>query len=270
MNSSDLYKERYGNLYNPLSYSVVSQTASAATSRGSDLDPRVPLIYQFRFKKHSWKYLTHPFSSRVPVYLSLFDAAGEDLADARSIEQFHAFLGRATAIVFLIDPFEFPGVRDKLPPELSRALKPVGADPCQVIDNVAGEIRRRQGIREANKLGIPAAFVLTKSDLLEKISDIDTNSPIRRESKHSGGYDVAGGDDLSNEIQQHFRNWGATELLSKVQDNFNDSRFFCVSALGKNPGSDMRLGGPPEPKRVGDPLLWLLNQRGYIPEYQRV
>lgn len=267
VSSSILYQERYGKLYDMNDPRAVEQTRSATTEIGKDSDPRIPLIYQLRFKKHSWQHLTRPFAARVPVYLLVFDAAGEDTPQT-VLQQYYSFLQRATGILFLIDPFEYPGVRRQLPEAIQKKLNPVGADPAWVVDQVLGTIRKD---RSEGKLNVPAGFVLTKSDLFQQIPDIvDSNSAIGRESVHRNGYDVVGGEDLSREVQQHIINWESRELVDKATDNFSDHSFFAVSALGANPYADLRLKHPPQPCRVGDPLLWLFWKRGYIPAVKRV
>ncbi|HND52020.1 MAG TPA: hypothetical protein PLV92_06480 [Pirellulaceae bacterium] len=271
VSSSVLYQERYGRLYDSNEPRAVAQTLSATTEFGKDTDPRIPLIYQIRFRKHSWQHVTHPLAVRVPVYLLIFDAAGEDMVDETILEQYYSFLERATGIVFLIDPFEYAGVRRQLPPDVQKQLKPVGAEPSWVVDHVLNTIRKRKRLASGRSLDIPASFVLTKSDLFQKIPGVvHKNSALGREGVHNGGYDILGGEDLSREVQQHITNWDSRELVDKAQANFKTYSFFAVSALGASPAPDLRLEHPPQPCRVGDPLLWLFWQRGYIRGIRRV
>ena len=271
ISSSILYKERYGQLYDAADPRAVPQTLSATTEFGKDSDPRIPLIYQIGFQKKPWQTLTRPLATRVPVYLLIFDAAGEDMVDETILEQYYSFLERATGIVFLIDPFEYPGVRKELPPEIQPKLKPVGAEPGWIVDHVLNTIRKRRRLAAGRLLDIPASFVLTKSDLFAKIPGIVyANSAIGREGMHHGGYDVLGGEELSQQTQQYIEKWDSRELVDKARANFRTYSFFAVSALGGLPAADLRLAHPPQPRRVADPLLWLFWKRGYIRGIQRV
>jgi len=273
VSSSILYRERYGDrLFSPTDPKAVGQTQSVLTQIGTDLDPRIPLIYQLRFRKHSWQHLTQPLAHRVPVYLLIFDAAGEDMGDETVMKQYYTFLERATGVIFLIDPFEYPGIRRQLPDAVQRSMPPVGAEPSWVVDHVINTIRDRKRYLSSRLLNLPAAFVLTKSDLFKEIPDaVHTNSAILREGAHRGGYDLPGGEDLSREVQQHIINWDSPELIEKAKANFKTYSFFTVSALGAAPEpTTLRLQHPPEPHRVADPLLWLFWQRGYVPAVRRV
>lgn len=268
ISSSQLYDDRYGNaLYHPTEPRAVGQTKSVLTTLGTDNDPRIPLIYLLRFPKRSWHILTRPFSNRIPVYLMIFDMAGEDTGDQQVMELYCRFLERATGIIFLIDPFEYTGIRKRLPAEIRQQFKPVNADPAAVVDRVASVIRSRRHLSAGRPIPLPAAFVLTKSDLFEQIEGVVyKRSPISRESVHRRGYDQAGGEELSREVKQHIINWDSAELVDKARDNFQTNSFFAVSALGAAPdAATLRLQQELAPKRVADPLLWLFWQLSYIP-----
>lgn len=272
ISSSVLYRERYGDLYDTLDPKAVGQTNSVQTTFGTDRDPRIPLIYQLKFKKRSWQHFTKPLSHRVPVYLLVFDAAGEDMDDQTVMEQYYSFLECATGIVFLIDPFEYPGIRRHLPVETQRKLPAVKVDPGLLVDKVLNVIRKRKRWSESRKISIPTAFVLTKSDLFKEFTDfVHANAGIYREGQHQNGYDIQGGEDLSQEVRQYITNWDSAELVNKAQWNFTTHSFFAVSALGAPPDQrTLKLQHLPEPHRVADPLLWLFWQRGYIPSIRRV
>jgi hypothetical protein len=49
-----------------------------------------------------------------------------------------------------------------------------------------------------------------------------------------------------------------------VRSRFDDFQLFAVSALGQVPGVDGTVS-PLSPRRVADPLLWILWRLGYLP-----
>jgi hypothetical protein len=273
MASHDLYERRYGQyLYDPKAPRAVEQTRSAVTTAGKQDDPRIPLIYLLRFPRRPWHYLTRPFTPKVPVYLMIFDAAGEDMTDPQTMELYYRFIARATGLIFLIDPFEYRGIRAQLPPAVSQTItSPVNADPAIIVDRVVQVWQKRRRLRAAAQINVPTAFVLTKADLFRQVKGlVYDRSPLFREPRHEHGYDQAGGEELSRELEQCVRDWDSPELVQKASNNFRTYSFFAVSALGALPDQQtLKLSQPPTPMRIADPLLWLFWQRGYLPSTRR-
>jgi hypothetical protein len=194
------------------------------------------------------------------------------MGDQQVMELYYRFLCRATGIVFLIDPFEYPGIRVQLPPNVGQRLKAVQADPAVVVDRMVGVFQKRGRFRADRKISVPAAFVLTKSDLFRDVPGlVYDRSPLFRDSRHQGGYDQAGGAELSRELEECVRTWDSAELVRKADNNFCTWSLFAVSALGAEPDpTTLKLTQPPAPSRIADPLLWLFWQRGYIPACRRL
>jgi hypothetical protein len=267
LTTADLYNERYWKyLFDPNRPTVVPQTdrVKGQAVRAAE-DPRIPLIYMFRFHKRSWHYVSRPFAHRIPVYFMIYDAAGEDMTNPDALDHFYKFIRRATGIIFLIDPFDYPGLRSQLQDDVRKQLKPPQVSPVQVVDEVI-KLYHREGVRVSGRINTPVAFALTKSDLFAKTRGLlDKNSALLRDSSHPGGFDRGGCEELHREVVECIRQWDSAELVEKARNNFSHFQFFALSALGSQPkGSELIQSITP--KRIADPLLWLLWIRGYIPE----
>src|SRR5207249_3958860 len=85
VSSKKIYRDRYGTrLFESDKRMAIDQTRSAALDR----DIRIPLIYRLEFPNRLWHYLAHPFTRVRSMDLVIFDAAGEDVEDPGTLEQF--------------------------------------------------------------------------------------------------------------------------------------------------------------------------------------
>jgi hypothetical protein len=191
----------------------------------------------------------------------IFDAPGEDLSDPTTLQQFHRYILEASGIIFLIDPFEYPGIRAQLSEELKARLPRIDTDPSEIVSRVINLFEQRAGLRAGQKINVPVAFGMTKSDLLEGI--VHPSSLILRDGRHHGGFNFEESQRLSSEVKECIREWEGPQLLDLAEKSFRASNFFAVSALGELPDSDLRIRTV-SPIRISDPLLWLLWYRGYI------
>ena len=156
--------------------------------------------------------------------------------------------------------------------------------------------RMRQETNNPGKLRQDVAVVLAKNDEVERyFPDAPTNS----EPFQGGKYDPKIAKRISDRVEAFMLNrLGLGNLLGAVHNGFRRKAFFAASALGETPeetplepasktetnfdaafeaawGSEAAVdaapSGPaplrlknPRPKRVEEPLLWLLHQRGLI------
>jgi hypothetical protein len=257
ISSRELYKKRYGSRLFSTQAAALNSTPSASTNA----DNLIPLIYRMQFPLQPWQQLMRPFSQLRALDLAIFDAAGEDLQDAVKRRQFAQYIGAASGIIFLIDPFALPGIAELLPPNM-RARLPQTGDASTVIDGAISILEERNGLLADQKIPVPVAVAFTKTDMLEGI--VDPDSPILRDGAHRGGFNEADCRACSDEVQDYLLKWGCKGFHQLVTSRFQSSEFFAVSALGQLPNHDSRVGTI-SPRRIGDPLLWLLQKRGYIP-----
>jgi len=256
VSSRELYQMRYGSRLFSSQPTALNSTPSATTNS----DIKIPLIFRMQFSRGPWQWLTRPFARLKALDLVIFDAAGEDLQDTVMRQQFARYIAAASGIVFLIDPFAFPGIAELLPPSL-RSRLPQHGDVREVIHGVINLIEQHNKLRADQKIPIPVAVAFTKTDMLEGI--IDSHSPILRERRHLGGFDVGDCQECSEEVERYLCAWGCRDLSNLVSTRFEHNQFFAISALGQLPGEDLKLPTI-SPRSIADPLLWLLWKRGYI------
>lgn len=72
---------------------------------------------------------------------------------------------------------------------------------------------------------------------------------------------------MHDHIASLVSHWGGDGLLTMLDTNYANYRFFGLSALGSEPNySTQRIDERGIiPHRVGEPLLWLMAERGFIP-----
>jgi hypothetical protein len=256
ISSRKLYERRYGSRLFSSQPMALDSTPEAAANP----DILIPLIYRVQFPLQAGQEATHPFSHFRALDLVIFDAAGEDLKDTVTRQQFARYITAASGIIFLMDPFALPGIAELLPRNMRTRL-PQQGDAREVIQGTIN-LFESNGLRADRKIPVPVAVAFTKSDMLEGI--VDSTSPILRDSHHQGGFDEGDCQECSQEVEDYLHKWGCSDLCDLVKSRFENSQLFAVSALGQMPGQDLRLGAI-SPRRIADPLLWLLWSRGYIP-----
>lgn len=258
VSSRRLYRQRYYNqLFHEKGPRAVEQTQSAATN----VDLRIPLIYRLQFPKRPLHWLTRPLSRVIAMDLVVFDTAGEDLDDPTTVDQFYRYLVQATGIIFVIDPFQYPGIRRQLPEQLRQRLPAIETEPADIVARVINLFEQRRGLRGGAKIPVPVAFTLSKSDMLQGL--VYSGSSILRDSVHRGGLNVEDCEQVSAEVMSSIKSWDSPQLVHMAEAHFSKYCFFAVSALGSLPDETLRLTSL-SPRRLADPLLWLLWKRGYL------
>jgi hypothetical protein len=155
--------------------------------------------------------------------LHLFDAAGETLADFDQNSEL-AYLDRARALVFVLDPFSIADVRDRYAardPDLVQRANPALGDPEASYNATVGRLRAHGVDTGTQRL----AFVVSKRDLIAEVSGIDDEAGIRAWL-----------------VEQRLDN-----LVIAAERDFGEVRYFLVSAT-----QDAVRGGADQPFR------WLL------------
>lgn len=259
ISSKKLYRDRYGSrLFEAGRRMAIDQNRTAAQDR----DLRIPLIYRLEFPRPAWRRLILPFSRVRAMDLVIFDAAGEDIEDPVTLDQFCHYILNAAGIIFIIDPFQYAGIRSQLKPDLLRRVPKQAVDAAEVVSRVINLFESRRGLRPGQMIPIPAAFVFSKSDLLRGL--VHKTSRILRDSRHEGGFNIADCRRLSEEVVECVREWDSPQLVDLADRKFRSYSFFAVSALGQLPKDSLEIDRV-SPLNVADPLLWLLWKRGYIP-----
>jgi hypothetical protein len=164
-------------------------------------------------------------------FVHLFDAAGEHFRSARRPEALR-FLDDGQGLVYVIDPFSIPSVRQQTGWERTPALFQAHAaegDPELTYEEVASRLSD-SGVAVG---GQRLAVVVSKADLLR-----------------SAGLTLPSG---SAEVAQWLRDHGVHNLVMSAPHEFAEVRYFMVASQNVRPGS---------PHDPGAPLHWLLSSQG--------
>lgn len=246
------YRERFAD---PLFERGEAVRKTARLDVGSNLEP---LIFSLKIPTRG------RFRNGLQSIISVFyDAAGENVLTAQSMDPLARYLETAGGIVVLIDPLQMPGISRHYGAGLPAGTKPrSGTDQRAVIQRLAELLRESAGKRQ-DKLKVPLAVAITKIDVLRESFAAD--SPLRRMPNHSGHYDEDDGADVHEELRAWLEQWYGPEFDNTVNASFTDYRYFGLTALGAPPRDDVRLAtSGVHPYRVEDPMLWLLAQFGSI------
>lgn len=221
---------------------------------GTDAGVIPPLIFPLRFmdaRNRITKVAT----------LTFYDTAGENFDSDESMLVFNRYIPNSKGIILLLDPLQVPSIRKKL--EGHVPLPEMNTDAAEILSRVINEIRDVKNIRGTIK--IPIALVFTKLDVLEQFDILPPTSNLRNESEHlsQGGFVRSDFENTNLEMTNILANW-LDEELQQMMRQFSNYSIFALSALGGVPeGSKLHSSGI-NPKRVLDPLLWILAQNHYI------
>jgi hypothetical protein len=168
-------------------------------------------------------------SGRRNVLVHVFDAAGESYTDQEENATL-AFLDPSRTLVFVLDPFSVPDVRDQLDRAeagLRRVASPAWHD-AEESYNVTAQRLRMFGVDTTGKR---LAFVVSKADLLREL-------PI--------GQDL---DATPGAVRHWLAEHGLDNLLTSASRDFAQVSFFLVSSrTAENAGPSAALA----------PFRWLL------------
>lgn len=192
---------------------------------------------------------------------SFYDTAGEDLAaDERALSM--TYLLATDGIILLLDPFSFPGNAGH-----GKALadQRVETSPENVLHAITEVLRQNERVKRNRKIKQPVAVVISKIDAFW--GDVPQNNPIRRPSSKLPYFDEEEAASVHDHIASLVAHWGGDGLLAMLDTNYANYRFFGLSALGAEPDySTQRVDERGViPHRVGEPLLWLMAERGFVP-----
>lgn len=254
MTCSQESKQAYNDLYyRPLyesGYTVM------ATDAGVEVPP---LIFPLKFMDAKDRIVNM-------TALTFYDTAGENLDDKNVMHTFNRYIRNARGIILLLDPLQIPKIRNELSANGFTPLPPQNTEIYDVLDTIINVIQSVQkNIKD--KIEIPLALVFTKTDVLEQYNVLPEDSCLREESEHikRGAFVASDFENTNIQMQDLIEHWLDSDLVGHIKQ-FKQYSFFGVSSLGGNPtdgGRKIDSSGI-RPRRVLDPLLWLLAENGYI------
>ncbi|MGW5349471.1 TRAFAC clade GTPase domain-containing protein [Streptomyces sp. NPDC004031] len=198
--------------------------------------------------------------------LVFFDAAGEDLANAEAMNRYTAYLAAADGVLLLVDPLQLRPVRDRLA-DTGALLPARETAPEQIAADLAVQLRSHRRGEDRGQVTTPVAVALTKSDMLRVL--LDPDSPLLRPAPDRGpGGSEEDRQAVHQEVRAVLEDWGGGVLLRQLERDFANFALFALTALGDSPDPGSPGDAPSSglrPRRVEDPLLWLLDRRGGPP-----
>ena len=223
-----------------------------------------PLIFTLKLKHKTL------FKEQIDSFtLVFFDTAGEDLNDEDTMSTVNKYICKSAGIIFLLDPMQFPAVRNQLDENIVSRASSVDWKQATRSDDIMARvsklIRNDKHMKSEAKINIPVAAVFSKFDAIASL--IPEGSTVLETSPHCNEkvFDMADWHNVDNEIRSLLVEWGAESFTSQVDVNYTNYSYFAVSALGmdNNPKEDRRIDRP-RPHRIEDPLLWILKENGVI------
>jgi len=233
---------------------VVIPGTRAARAQGS---VRYPLIYRFSIERK----IMSAFNRLSASCLVFFDTAGEDLNSSDVMATETKYIANSDALIFLLDPLQIPAVRHQLGSSVS--VPAVNTDPQEIIGRVTRLIRESRGLGPNERIHTPVALVFSKIDAIRPL--VEPGSPIHRASAHNGAFDLLDAEHLNDSMRAYVSAWIGPGFDVTLRHEFDNFRYFGVSALGSSPDQDGNLPIGVSPFRVEDPFLWLLYEMGVIP-----
>lgn len=239
---------------------VLQQPTAASTS------DRAPLVFRFTVGGRGRSRLAARRGSRpAAMLLALFDPGGEDLWSQQSVEQNARYLAAVDGIVLLLDPLRMRGARElaaagtRLPAEAG-----IADTPLNVLQNVTDLLLRASPAYRDGLLSKPLAVAFSKIDAFEY--SLPAGSPLRQPP--APYYNEPDSQRVHAEVQRLLIQWDGSQLDRTAARHYARYRYSALSALGETPTEDNLVSGRGiRPYRVFDPLAWMLNRFGVLPEH---
>lgn len=189
------------------------------------------------------------------------DGFGNRLIDMNEAAAMDSYIANSKGIILFIDPLQIPSVRNQL--QGKTPLPVIDSSQTDIFAHVIETIRAKTNIKGAIKT--PLAVVVTKIDVLERFDILSSDSCLRQDSEHlkRGAFVLSDCKKVNEELKPLLEDWLGGEMMNMLQ-HFSKCSIFGVSSLGSTSNGNVLDGGEPKPRRVLDPLLWLLAEYKYI------
>ena len=208
--------------------------------------------------------LTFSDASQPDLSIVLLDTGDGDEGNPNI---YASHIRNSSAIIFLADPTQFREIGQKIYTRNALNAEPFYADaPTSILDRLL-EGNIATGSQGASD--IPAAVVLTKTDLLDVFrfdsEYVAPNSRFFTDYTQKDFFNLSEfynidveSEDFMADTDPNFRN--------AVKRRFKHVGFFAVSALGYRPEGGRVTTF--DPVRIEEPLFWILYQLGYIEGFE--
>lgn len=234
-------------------------TLDVTQSARVNADVKKPLLFTLSFSGEG------VFGTKV-ITLALFDAAGEDLKEEKNMAKHTRYICNSAGVICLLDPLQLSSVREQLTtisPDINLPHQDTENDVNDVLVRTTNLIRNTLQIKMKKKIDIPLALSFSKIDAIQPL--LDASSKLKQNSRHTdkNAFDVIDFKGVNSEMKSLVQGWSRGNITALLDHNYKNHAYFGLSALGNNPGQNMKVDSV-EPYRVEDPFLWLLWKNGII------
>ena len=237
--------------YDEYYYSPVYEEGRAVNA--TDLG-EPPLIFPLRFMDSRGRI-------KNVATLTFYDASGDSLDSVDDMDIYNRYIPNSKGIILFVDPLQIPSIRNQL--QGKTPLTPIYTDAVEILSRVINYIRSVKNIKGA--INIPLALVVPKMDVLEQFNIVPPNSCLREESEHlkRGRLVLSDFEKTNTEMLGILESWYGKEIVLMMKQ-FSKYSILGLSALGGVPNGNKLSTDEIHPRRVLDPLLWLLAENKYI------
>lgn len=191
-----------------------------------------------------------------------YDIAGENCVDHERIRGFGRFVEHSDGIILLIDPDQFNESSNK-------------AQPVLVLETIYN-LFQNKGREEVKNL--PIAICVSKGDKIAMEMIQQNLDDILFLQDQSGAYLPKFNAEDYNRIHDAMKVFvqnNDNELQVRLRNLYDNYNYFLFSAIGtsvkKIEGTDLDTpAGPTIPKRIMEPVVWLLYQYQFIPSHGEI
>jgi hypothetical protein len=205
--------------------------------------------------------------ARKSTMLAFLDSAGEDFNSDETTQELR-YLNACEYLIVALDPFSLPGARARinLPKEAHQFEESDDNLAIYALRRVTNRLRTEHGLsgNTRRKIPVPIAIVFTKIDAF--FPAMEDGNPIMATAPAGPAYNEADGLAVHERVKALIREWDADEIENHLVQNYDNYRYFGVSALGAQPDyarAQVAVGGV-RPHRVDDPVLWLMSKAGTV------
>jgi hypothetical protein len=186
--------------------------------------------------------------------LYLYDPAGETFGETEGLI-LHKYQQYLSGLVFLIDPFAVPEVRDIYAdrlPAVENSLKPSKLLTEDAFARILIGLEEHFGLEKGTRLKVPLAIVVNKIDafgLEQRIGEPAVQAALRASPVPADPAAIR-----NQTVREQLVRWGLGHLVHQLETRCSQIGYFACTSLGRMPDGTQPLQG----RGVLDPLLWLL------------
>lgn len=185
-----------------------------------------------------------------------YDIAGENCVDPERMQGFGRFVEHSNGIILLIDPDQFSGKFD-------------GTQPVKVLETIFTVFQNHNADQVRN---LPIAVCISKGDKIAMEMIQQNLNDIQFLQDNYGYFQPRFNTDDYNPIHDAINSFvqrNNSNLHVRMRILYDNYNYFIFSAIGtstvKIDGTDLDTpAGPPIPKRIMEPVVWLLYKFKFI------